>query len=299
MLPMPASESARPGPSPLQLEIANRVIAMIHNGSLVAGQHLTEQALTDQFGVSRSPVRGALRLLEAQGFVQSRANAGVFIADGGAELPLTALASSVITTDELYRTIIADRARGILGDTLTEVELLDRYSVPKGILSRTLLRMANEGLLERAKGHGWRFPPGLDSKEAKYESYRLRMLLECHGLREPGFRFDREKMTALRRRHEHFLILEPAAQTPHAFYDLNADFHETLARLSGNRFIFQAVRQQNQLRRFEETQHYIGRPLELCASCREHMEIMDALDAGDIEWAGMLLHRHLDLASKA
>lgn len=287
------------GPSSLQIEIANKVIAMIRSGDLAPGAHLTEQTMTKQFGVSRSPVRGALKLLEERGYVQSRANAGVFIAERAPELPLDALVGAVITTEELYRAIISDRARNALADSLSEVELLERYCAPKGVLLRTLLRMAHEGLIERAKGHGWRFLPGLDSKEAKYESYRFRMIIECQGMREPTFRADPDKLRSLRREHESFLVMKSAAQTPAAFFEMNATFHETIAALSGNRFIYQAVRQQNQLRRFEEYQHYIIRPSNLSEACEEHMQIIDALLAGDAEWAGALLHRHLDVASKA
>jgi DNA-binding GntR family transcriptional regulator len=287
------------GPSSLQIEIANQVIAMIRSGDFAPGQHVTEQAVAKQFGVSRSPVRGALKLLEDRGYVQSRANAGVFIAERAPELPLDALVGAVITTDELYRTIIADRARNVLGDALSEAELLERYSAPKGVLLRTLLRMAHEGLIERAKGHGWRFLPGLDSKEAKYESYRFRMIVECQGMREPSFRAEPERLAFLRREHETFLAMKPAAQTPAAFFEMNATFHETIAALSGNRFIFQAVRQQNQLRRFEEYQHYIIRPANLSEACQEHLEIIAALEAGEVDWANALLYRHLDVASRA
>lgn len=286
------------GPSSLQIEIANKVMAMIRSGEFIPGQHVTEQAVAKQFGVSRSPVRGALKLLEERGYVESRANAGVFIAERAPELPLDSLVGDVITTEELYRAIISDRARNVLGDALSEAELSERYAAPKGVLLRTLLRMAHEGLIERAKGHGWRFLPGLESKEAKYESYRFRMIIECQGLREPTFTADREKLAWLRREHEAFLGMKPAAQTPAAFFEMNATFHETVAALSGNRFIFQAVRQQNQLRRFEEYQHYISRPVNMAESCREHLEIVAALEVGDIDWASALLHHHLDLASR-
>jgi DNA-binding GntR family transcriptional regulator len=296
---MSESPAAPASSSSLQIEIANRVIAMIRSGALGPGKHVTEQGMAQQFGVSRSPVRGALKLLEERGYVQSRANAGVFIAEQAPALPLDALVGSVMTADELYRAIISDRARHVLDDVLSEVALLERYDAPKGVLLRTLSRMAHEGLIERAKGHGWRFFPGLDSKEAKDESYRFRMIVECQGLREPTFRADPEKLAFLRREHEVFLAMKPAAQTPAAFFELNATFHETIASLSGNRFVFQAVRQQNQLRRFEEYQHIIGRPAALFESCHEHLAIIDALQAGETEWAAAQLHHHLDLATRA
>ncbi|MFI1912873.1 GntR family transcriptional regulator [Nocardia sp. NPDC020380] len=49
--------------------------------TLPPGQRLTEEALAERYGVSRVPVREALRTLEAEGFVWSRPYVGVFVAE--------------------------------------------------------------------------------------------------------------------------------------------------------------------------------------------------------------------------
>ncbi len=53
-------------------------------GALAAGSRVTEAALASKYGVSRVPVREALRALEAEGFVESRPYAGSTVA----EIPL-------------------------------------------------------------------------------------------------------------------------------------------------------------------------------------------------------------------
>lgn len=53
-------------------------------GSLLPGARVTEAALAAKYGVSRVPVREALRALEAEGFVDSRPYAGSTVA----EIPL-------------------------------------------------------------------------------------------------------------------------------------------------------------------------------------------------------------------
>jgi DNA-binding GntR family transcriptional regulator len=58
------------------------------------------------------------------------------------------------------------------------------------------------------------------------------------------------------------------------------------------------VRQQNQLRRLEEFASFVSRPVDPIDSCREHVAIIDALLAGDLEWASSLLRRHLAVASR-
>ncbi|WP_405970627.1 GntR family transcriptional regulator [Streptomyces sp. NBC_00988] len=52
--------------------VVRELRAMIINGSLPPGTHLVESRLSEEFGVSRGPVRDALRQLEAEGLVESR-----------------------------------------------------------------------------------------------------------------------------------------------------------------------------------------------------------------------------------
>jgi DNA-binding GntR family transcriptional regulator len=287
-----------PQASSLQIEIANQIMEMIRNGSVTPGQHLTENELAKRHGVSRSPVRAALKMLEDRGFLESRANAGVFVSKRVPRKRLTALPNRNPTSDDLYRAIIADRANGHLPEAFAESELMARYNTPRATLMHALLRLTREGLVRRRRGHGWQFVPALESAEARNESYRFRMVTECAGLREPTFRIDPEELAAARRQHEDFLGRATRAQTPSAFFEMNANFHEMLARFSGNRFFLQAMQQQNQLRRFEEFSTYVGPNVNVLESCREHLQIITALESGDLAWAEALLLRHLKLASR-
>ncbi|HVR33736.1 MAG TPA: GntR family transcriptional regulator [Acidimicrobiia bacterium] len=49
--------------------VAEAIKAMIHNGELEAGEALHQREIADRLGVSPTPVREALRRLEAEGFV--------------------------------------------------------------------------------------------------------------------------------------------------------------------------------------------------------------------------------------
>ncbi len=53
----------------------------IVNGVFTPGQRLTEDTIAEGYGVSRVPVREALRTLEAEGFAYSRPYAGTFVAE--------------------------------------------------------------------------------------------------------------------------------------------------------------------------------------------------------------------------
>ena len=58
---------------------------MIASGDLNAGERINEQHLATRFGVSRGPVREALRALERAGLVQSIINLGTFVRMVGIE----------------------------------------------------------------------------------------------------------------------------------------------------------------------------------------------------------------------
>lgn len=62
-------------------EIARRIRRMIESGKYVVGDKLpTEMELREQFGVGRSSVREALRILQAYGLVELRPGTGAFVA---------------------------------------------------------------------------------------------------------------------------------------------------------------------------------------------------------------------------
>ncbi|MFD0886865.1 GntR family transcriptional regulator [Streptosporangium algeriense] len=56
-----------------------RLREMILSGHTLPGQRLTQRELIETFDVGRTPLREALRMLEAQGFVTSTANRGITV----------------------------------------------------------------------------------------------------------------------------------------------------------------------------------------------------------------------------
>ena len=55
----------------LQTKVAAQILAAIQNGDLPAGSHLKEVDLAERFGVSRSPIRGALAYLAGQQMIEA------------------------------------------------------------------------------------------------------------------------------------------------------------------------------------------------------------------------------------
>jgi DNA-binding GntR family transcriptional regulator len=65
--------------SSVQLRITDGLRARIINGELETGAGLSEVALAAEYGVSRTPVREALKQLQTEGLVEIRARVGTFV----------------------------------------------------------------------------------------------------------------------------------------------------------------------------------------------------------------------------
>ena len=73
---MSVVEQTRPG----QVSLLERLREMIESGALAPGERITEQALATRFGVSRTPLREALRALASEGLVETAPNRGARVA---------------------------------------------------------------------------------------------------------------------------------------------------------------------------------------------------------------------------
>ncbi len=59
--------------------VANRIREMIRKGDLTTGQRIVEKRLCEELGVSRTPLREALRTLSSEGLVELVPNRGAFV----------------------------------------------------------------------------------------------------------------------------------------------------------------------------------------------------------------------------
>lgn len=67
-------------PQPVRRQVEDGLRAAIVSGRFLPGEHLPDRVLCEAFGTSRSVVREAVRLLEAEGLVVVRPNRGPFVA---------------------------------------------------------------------------------------------------------------------------------------------------------------------------------------------------------------------------
>ncbi|MBU9366034.1 transcriptional regulator [Burkholderia multivorans] len=276
--------------------LAKQIIDMIQEARLEVGHHLREQQLADLLGVSRTPVRAAMALLESLGVIEARRNQGFFLARPADGLHRIELEQPASADEDLYSRLVTDRLAGTLPDSLTQTDIAQRYGVDRVTMTRALSRLSEDGLIVRNKGHGWSFPPSLDSAMTLRSSYDFRLTIEPAGLLLPTFAADRSALERCRR--EHIFLVSQLGQdsvTPKQVFETDANFHEMLAEFSGNVFMHQSLQQQNRLRRLLEFQGYVNRR-RIKEWCAEHVEIIDAILSNDMPFAAERMRQHLSHA---
>ncbi len=115
---------------PLREVVAETLREAIVNGTLNPGERLMEIQLAEELGVSRTPVREAIRKLELEGFVVMIPRRGTYVAD-----------LSIKDINEVFeiRTALDVLAAGLAVERITEDELeqLERLLVEIGELIET------------------------------------------------------------------------------------------------------------------------------------------------------------------
>ncbi len=281
----------------LALELSEKVVQFCLEHDLAPGDRLAERKLAAAFGVSRSPIRAALKVLEDRSVVR-RTDRAYVLALGPAELTGLSLDVPPAAAEELYVQVLRDRFAGRIPEQISEADLLREYKVTRSTLTKALMALNQDGHISRSPGRGWMFHETLGTVEAYRASYEYRLAIEPAALGSPHYRIDKGRVEALLARH--LELLDPGAGPISAaqWFSLDAELHEMLAAFSGNEFFLQGVRSQNRLRRTVEIESYYANE-RVKDSFEEHVAILEALLKDDRAWAATLLTRHLRLASES
>ncbi len=286
----------------LTQDIASKISVLLSSGEIDAGVHLSTQRLADKFGVSRSPVREAMKMLADQGILEQRPNRGFFTTKKALSEPAKLFNDVVQSTGKVnvYQRLAEDWLNDKIPGEVTEQHLRERYKITKSQLKDILVRAVREGWAEQKQGYGWRFLPVAKTPEAFEQIYRFRMLIEPAAMFEPGFSIDRRVLEKLRRGQEHILSIDIDKLPVEYLRDSGAryllergsQFHEELIKLSGNPFFYTSLVHVNRMRRLLEYRGRIDR-VRFVGQCQQHLEIIGLLEKGDILEASNAMRQHL------
>lgn len=276
--------------SPLQRDLARSIIELLRGRGAAPGERVSRAALAEALGVSRTPVNGAVTLLEEMGVLATEGRA-VLIRDLGQDAsPLDGAAEETGVT-RLLIGIANARRDGMMADEVSERQLAQQFGTGRTTVAHALRQLAEAGVVTRNRGHGWHFTSGTPGED-RAASYRFRLLIEPAALLEPDFALPSGFEARMRAAHQRFLDRPWSIEDAVDFYETNAAFHLGLAEASGNRFLAGAVAQQNRARMLTNYAWRMG-PERVEVSVREHLSILDALAHGDRAGASALMKAHL------
>lgn len=272
--------------------LARQVLEQARNRRLRPGDHLPEQVFATACGVSRTPLRGAFKILEENRYIERKQGEGYFLCvdlDAGSgvmESQLDALQGS------LADAILADRAARRLNDDLSVTFLIRRYSATRATVLNALKILQQDGIIDHVPGQSWSFRPLLDTPNAVTDSLQFRLILEPAAILAPGYALDLIKARHIR------LSLQAALSGRlgnAAFHKLDTDFHTLIANGSGNRFARDTLLAHHRLRRI--TQKDLSTPeFRLRQANEEHLTILDSLERRQFDVAADQMALHLRLS---
>lgn len=274
-------------------ELVVEIHRHLYEHKFAAGFHVTAQALSTKFNVSRWTASKALECLAEKGVVTHKRESGYYVAQGLELAPPEQLNSGTTNLNTIYFRMAEERLNGDLPNQVTEAYLRQRYSLTAAELSSLLHRIAKEGWIERRAGYGWSFSAVLATPQALEQIYRLRLAIEPAALMEPGFHMEPAIIARLRASNEE--ILHGAAETlaPDVLYERGVEFHEAIAKASQNPFFLDALRRINSIRRLL-VYRSMARRDRLYGQAAGHLHILDLIERNELAAASDELRQHLE-----
>lgn len=273
------------------LKLARQIVEIVLERGLTRGDHLPETALSEACGVSRTPIRSALKILESNDIVQRREEGGYFLNQSPEQVGIDGVTQLDEMEDSLAARILSDRAERRIADVQSVSALVRRYEAPRSAVLNALKILSADGVVAQLPGRAWAFQPLLDTPNAVAESFAFRLGLEPQAILAPGFDMDNQKSGLLRQQMEDFLQRSDGNMSAVAFLHLDCAFHSLIAESSGNRFIRGALLAHQRLRLTTQKDHSIP-DFRLRQSLEEHLDILDSLERMQHQLAAdqMVLH---------
>lgn len=175
------------------------------------------------------------------------------------------------------------------GERLVELELCDRYGISRTPVREALRRLEDDGLVV-TRPKGGRFVKGHDISE--YEDvYSVRRALEMFAVRELCAHHESLDIDALRNDWRRGC---KARSTPldGSYVSVDERFHLSLAEATGNAFLVEMLERINDRLRGIRAVDFTVRE-RLIVSERQHLDVIDAIEAGNAEKAAKLIRDHI------
>jgi DNA-binding GntR family transcriptional regulator len=181
----------------LREHVHERLRQAIVAGRFRSGERLNERTLAEMLGVSTTPVKDAIRMLESEGLVRTEARRGVFVEFSARQALEMALGRAAL--ESVMAHIAANRLTEIdLAELGRMIEAMDRATSHGELEELVSLNEAYHGAIHRISGCGY-LERRLDGQRMYDHSQRLALLSEA-AERGQGFEEHRAIFDALKAR---------------------------------------------------------------------------------------------------
>lgn len=276
-------------------KLAEQILDAVLGMGLRRGDRLVEKQLAETCNVSRTPIRSALKFLEAQGVAEKPEDGGFVLACDADDAVARLRAGSGGRDGELAERIIRDRNARRLDSAVNISDLIRRYAVTRNAAQKALETLQRRGVIERAEGQSWVFARMPGDRAALADSYDFRLMLEPQAILSPGFRLDEARATLVRTRTEALLAQSDHSIDPADFREIDLAFHRLIARSSGNAFVTEALMAHHGLRAMAGDSGDLN-DFRIRQALDEHVRILDYLSQDQYELAADLMRVHLRIS---
>ena len=175
------------------------------------------------------------------------------------------------------------------GAILTEAGLADEYGVSKAPVREALVLLGHEGFVESMPRTG--HVVATFTVQDVLETFHLRSILEAEAAGLAAERITEEGIAALLKNSDEEFALSERVHEDGFYeraYELNMEFHQLIARASGNRRLADLIKRlMEDMRRMLAFDPRFVEP-------RQHMEIIEALKHGDRARAEQAMRIHME-----
>ena len=193
--------------------------------------------------------------------------------------------------DVLYQAIRQAIISGEIkaGEILKEAELSKEYGVSKTPVREALILLGHEGLVESMPRAGYVVTSV--TVQDVLETFHLRSILEAEAAGLAAERITEEEIAALVKNNNEEIVLSKRAYE-HGFYErayeLNMEFHQIIARASGNHRLAHLIK-----RLMEDMRRMLA--FDPCfVNPQQHKDIIEALKHRDRAKAQQAMKRHVE-----
>ena len=160
---MPLTKSASIAPRALYEQVAERLRQQIFSRELEPGEWIDEQKLSVQYGISRTPLREALKVLAVEGLITMKVRRGAYVTEMSAD----DLREVYHVLGLLESDAAADVARNASAEQVSELRVLHE-ALEKRRTQQDAFFLANEQFHQRMleiSGNRWRLQIVLDLRK--------------------------------------------------------------------------------------------------------------------------------------